>query len=131
MYKISQLKKVIQIPGAPTPIGAYSQAILSNDTLYVSGQIPMDPITGEIERSSIAAATHLVMKNILALVEEAGMNADNIVKCSIFMKDLGQFAEMNEIYGTYFRSLPPARETVQVAGLPKDVNIEISCIAVK
>lgn len=91
----------------------------------------MDPITGEIERSSIAAATHLVMKNILALVEEAGMNADNIVKCSIFMKDLGQFAEMNEIYGTYFRSLPPARETVQVAGLPKDVNIEISCIAVK
>jgi 2-iminobutanoate/2-iminopropanoate deaminase len=131
LYKINQLKKVIQIPGAPAPIGPYSQAILIKDTLYVSGQIPMNPATGEIERSSIEAATHLVMKNLLALVNEAGMDVDNIVKCSIFMKDLGQFTAMNEIYGTYFRSLPPARETVQVAGLPKDVDIEISCIAVK
>lgn len=131
MYKITQLKKVIQIPGAPAPIGPYSQAILANDTLYVSGQIPVDPASGELVAESIEASTHQVMKNILALVNEAGMSVENIVKCSIFLKDLGNFERVNEIYASYFRSLPPARETVQVARLPKDVDIEISCIAVK
>lgn len=131
MYKITQLKKVIQIPGAPAPIGPYSQAILINDTLYVSGQIPVNPKNGELVEESIEEATHQVMKNIFALVEEAGMTLDNIVKCSIFLKDLGNFDRVNEIYASYFRSLPPARETVQVSRLPKDVNIEISCIAVK
>lgn len=131
MYKINQLKKVIQIPGAPAPIGPYSQAILVDNTLYVSGQIPMNPANGEVEYESIENATHQVMKNISSLLAEAEMTTENIVKCSIFLKDLEDFAAVNEIYGSYFRSLPPARETVQVARLPKDVSIEISCIAVK
>ncbi|MDG1427518.1 MAG: RidA family protein [Crocinitomicaceae bacterium] len=125
------MKKVIQIPGAPAPIGPYSQAVLKNDTLYVSGQIPIDPKSGQLIDDTIQESTHQVMKNILALVTEAGMTVDNIVKCSIFLKDLRDFEEVNEIYASYFRSLPPARETVQVVKLPKDVGIEISCIAVK
>ena len=125
------MKKVIQISGAPAPIGPYSQAILKNDTLYVSGQIPLNPLTGEMVDSSIADSTDQVMKNIMALLKEADMNAEHIVKCSIFLKDLNNFDEVNEIYASYFRSNPPARETVQVARLPKDVDVEISCIAVK
>jgi 2-iminobutanoate/2-iminopropanoate deaminase len=125
------MKTVIQIPGAPAPIGPYSQAILSNDTLYVSGQIPLDPYSGELVTSDIASATHRVLKNIGALLSEAGMSMDNIVKCSIFLKDMQDFAVVNEIYATYFPGIPPARETVQVAKLPLDVSIEISCIAVK
>lgn len=125
------MKKVIQIPGAPAPIGPYSQAVLKNDTLYVSGQIPVDPASGNLVDESIEASTHQVMKNILALLNEAGMSVEDIVKCSIFLKDLNDFDRVNEIYASYFRSLPPARETVQVVRLPKDVNIEISCIAAK
>lgn len=124
------MKKVIQIPGAPAPIGPYSQAILVKDTLYVSGQIPLNPKTGELVNNSIEDSTHQVMKNIVALVTESGMSIDNIVKCSIFLKDLNNFTKVNEIYAEYFRSLPPARETVQVSKLPMDVDIEISCIAV-
>lgn len=123
--------KVIQISGAPAPIGPYSQAILSNNTLYVSGQIPLDPVTGNLVNESIETSTHQVLQNIIALLKEANMDTNNIVKCSIFLKDLNDFDKVNEIYGTYFRSLPPARETVQVSRLPKDVDIEISCIAVK
>jgi 2-iminobutanoate/2-iminopropanoate deaminase len=125
------MKKVISIPGAPAPIGPYSQAILKNDTLYVSGQIPLNPFSGELVTDTIQNATHQVMKNILALLEEAGLTIDNVVKCSIFLKDLNDFAEMNAIYGSYFNEVPPARETVQVAKLPLDVPIEISCIAIK
>ncbi len=125
------MKKVIQIPGAPAPIGPYSQAVLMNDTLYVSGQIPMNPQTGEIEYDNIQKATQMVLNNIQALLKEADMTMDNIVKCSIFLKDLEDFNAVNIIYGGYFSSLPPARETVQVVKLPKDVGIEISCIAVK
>jgi 2-iminobutanoate/2-iminopropanoate deaminase len=125
------MKTVIHIPGAPAPIGAYSQAILSNDTLFVSGQIPIDPYTGELVTSDIATATHRALKNMSALVTEAGMSMDNIVKCSIFLKDMNDFAVVNEIYATYFPGTPPARETVQVAKLPLDVSVEISCIAVK
>lgn len=124
------MKKALQIPGAPAPIGPYSQAILKNDTLYVSGQIPVNPATGELNNSSIEEAVKQVMDNIVALLNEAGMNTDNIVKCSIFLKDLANFGVVNEIYATYFRSIPPARETVQVAKLPLDVEVEISCIAV-
>lgn len=124
------MKKAIQIPGAPAPIGPYSQAILKSGTLYVSGQIPLNPETGELVINSIEAATHQVMKNIGALLTEAGMNMDNIVKCSIFLKDLGAFSKVNEVYSCYFESSPPARETVQVSRLPMDVEIEISCIAV-
>jgi 2-iminobutanoate/2-iminopropanoate deaminase len=110
---------------------AYSQAILTNDTLYVSGQIPIDPYTGELITSDISSATHRALMNMSALVSEAGMSMENIVKCSIFLKDMNDFAVVNEIYATYFPSIPPARETVQVAKLPLDVSIEISCIAVK
>lgn len=91
----------------------------------------MNPENGEIEYDSIEKATHQVLKNISSLLAEADMTTDNIVKCSIFLKDLEDFVAVNEIYGSYFRSLPPARETVQVARLPKDVSIEISCIAIK
>lgn len=125
------MKKVLQIPGAPSPIGPYSQAILKNDTLYVSGQIPIDPVTGNIVDSTVAASTRQVMENISALLKEANMTTDNIVKCSIFLKDMDSFSVVNEIYGEYFRSNPPARETVQVAKLPLDVEVEISCIAIK
>lgn len=125
------MKKVLQIPGAPAPIGPYSQAVLVKDTLYVSGQIPLNPHTGELEDSSIENATHQVLKNIQALLSEAEMEMSNIVKCSIFLKDLNDFEKVNEIYATYFRLNPPARETVEVSKLPKNVDIEISCIAIK
>jgi 2-iminobutanoate/2-iminopropanoate deaminase len=125
------MKKAVTIPGAPAPIGPYSQAILKNDTLYVSGQIPLNPFTGQLEIDSIEAATHRVLQNIEALLKEEGMTLDNIVKCSIFMIDLGQFSAMNAVYGSYFAEIPPARETVQVSRLPMDVPIEISCIAVR
>lgn len=125
------MKKAVQISGAPAPIGPYSQAILIKDTLYVSGQIPLNPATGALVVDSIQEATHQVLKNIFALLAEEGMDANNVVKCSIFLKDLNDFAVVNEIYGSYFSGIYPARETVQVAKLPLDVPIEISCIAVK
>jgi 2-iminobutanoate/2-iminopropanoate deaminase len=125
------MKKAIQIPGAPAPIGPYSQAIVSGNTVYVSGQIPLNPFSGELEIGSIEAATHQILKNIEALLKEADMTLEHIVKCSIFMTDLGQFSEMNAVYGSYFQNVPPARETVQVSKLPMNVPIEISCIAVK
>ncbi len=125
------MKKVIQIQGAPAPIGPYSQAILKNDTLYVSGQIPLNPFSGELVQNSIEAATQQVLDNIENLLIEAGMTKDNVVKCSIFLKDMNDFAAMNEIYAQFFSSQPPARETVQVSKLPLDVSIEISCIAIR
>jgi 2-iminobutanoate/2-iminopropanoate deaminase len=125
------MKKVIQIPGAPAPIGPYSQAILSGDTLYISGQIPLNPFTGDLVLGSIDAATERVMLNIEALLNEAGMNFSHIVKCSIFLKDMNDFAVMNGVYARFFDETPPARETVQVAKLPLDVPIEISCIAMR
>lgn len=125
------MKKVIQIPGAPAPIGPYSQAILKGDTLYVSGQIPLNPFTGELVIDSIDAATERVMLNIEALLSEAGMNFNHIVKCSIFLKDMNDFAVMNRVYASFFDDVPPARETVQVAKLPLDVPVEISCIAIR
>ena len=124
------MKKVIQIQGAPAPIGPYSQAILSGNTLYVSGQIPLDPVSGQLVVSDIEAATRQIMENIGKLLIEAGMNHTHIVKCSIFLKDLNDFTLVNGVYGSYFASEPPARETVQVSRLPLDVPIEISCIAV-
>lgn len=125
------MKKAIQIPGAPAPIGPYSQAIVSGNTVYVSGQIPLNPFTGELEITSIEDATHRILKNIESLLKECDMNLTHIVKCSIFMTDLGQFSEMNAVYGSYFKDVPPARETVQVSKLPMNVPIEISCIAIK
>lgn len=125
------MKKSIQIPGAPAPIGPYSQAILAENTLYVSGQIPLNPSTGLLEIETIDQATHRVLDNIQALLKEAGMDFSDVVKCSIFLKDLNDFSEVNAIYSSYFSGIYPARETVQVSRLPMDVPIEISCIAIK
>jgi 2-iminobutanoate/2-iminopropanoate deaminase len=123
------MKKIVTIPNAPAPIGPYSQAVVKNDTLYVSGQIPLDPFTGEKRFDNIQTATEQVMRNIEALVQNAGFEMLDIVKCSIFLKDLNDFTEVNAIYETFFQEDPPARETVEVKKLPLDAPIEISCIA--
>ena len=114
---------------APAPIGPYSQGIKSGNTIYLSGQVAINPKTGALETDNIQGETHRVMANILALLKEAGLDFSNVVKCSIFLKDLNDFNAVNEIYGSYFEAPFPARECVQVARLPKDVNVEISVIA--
>ncbi|MGM0580087.1 MAG: RidA family protein [Bacteroidota bacterium] len=124
-------KQIIQTKEAPAPIGPYNQAILAGDTLYVSGQIALDAQSGELINENITEETHQVMKNLEAILSEAGLGFLDVVKCSIFVKDMGNFATINEAYGMYFKENPPARETVEVARLPKDVNVEISCIAIK
>lgn len=123
------MHKIINTKNAPAPIGPYSQSTLVGNTLYVSGQIPLDPVSGDLITTSIEDETDMVMKNIGAILNEAGGDYSNIVKCSIFVKDLGNFGKINEVYGKYFQFNPPARETVEVSRLPKDVNVEISCIA--
>lgn len=128
---MSTAKKPIQIPNAPAPIGPYSQAVLVDRQLYISGQIPMNPQTGTLETANIEIATTQVLNNIAALLNEAGFQKDNVVKVSIFMKDLNDFQAMNDIYAAFFTGTAPARETVQVSRLPLDVPIEISCIAYK
>lgn len=125
------MKQVINTSKAPSPIGPYSQAIIAGNFVFVSGQIPADPITGEIVSDNIKAETTQVMKNIRAILSETGLSFENIVKTSIFLTDMQTFAQVNEIYGTYFTDQFPARETVQVAALPKNVNVEISVIAIK
>ena len=124
-------KKAIQIADAPAPVGSYSQGILQNNMLFISGQVPLNPNTGNLEMKTIEEATNRVMLNIKALLEAAGMQMNEIVKCSIFLKDLNHFSTVNEIYSSYFNDVYPARETVEVSKLPLDVTIEISCIAVK
>jgi 2-iminobutanoate/2-iminopropanoate deaminase len=121
----------IYTPNAPEPIGPYNQAILADNMLYISGQIPIDPATNQVVEGSITDQTHLVMKNLGNILDEAGMEFSNVVKTSIFIKNMDDFALINEAYGSYFDSTPPARETVEVSRLPKDVNVEISCIAIK
>jgi 2-iminobutanoate/2-iminopropanoate deaminase len=123
-------KKIIQTVEAPAPIGPYNQAVLVNNTLYASGQIAIDAATGQLVTENITAETHLVMKNLKAILTAAGMGFQNVVKCTIFIKNMDDFAAINEVYGQYFTEMPPARETVEVARLPKNVNVEISCIAV-
>ncbi len=122
---------IINSPKAPAPIGPYSQATLANNTLYVSGQIALDADSGDLVNDSIENETHKVMQNLKAILEEAGMGFENVLKCTIFVKDLNNFGKINETYGSYFTSNPPARETVEVSRLPKDVNVEISCVATK
>ena len=124
------MKKVINTSNAPAPIGPYSQAVSANGFLFVSGQIPSNPATGEIVSEDIKAEAKQVMENIKAILTEAGLNFSNVVKTSIFLTDMGNFAQVNEVYGTYFVDQFPARETVQVAALPKNVNVEISVIAI-
>jgi 2-iminobutanoate/2-iminopropanoate deaminase len=123
--------KAIYAEKAPKPIGPYSQAIMHGNMLFVSGQVAFIPHTDEIDLSSIENETRQVMENIKTIVEEAGMTMGNIVKSSIFLTDMGNFGKVNEVYANYFSTNPPARETVQVAALPKKVNVEISVIAIK
>lgn len=125
------MKKVINTENAPTAIGPYSQAILSGNTLYCSGQIAINPDTGNLVIENITAETNQVMKNILAVLKAADMNFENVVKCTIFMKDMNDYSAINDVYGKKFSENPPAREAVQVSVLPKNVNVEISIIAVK
>ena len=125
------MKKVILSSKAPAPIGPYSQAIEANGTLYVSGQIPIDPATGEVVAGGIEPQAKQVMQSLQALLQEAGYSFDQVVKTTILLDDLANFAKVNEIYGSYFGEGAPARETYQVAKLPKGVAVEISCIAVK
>ncbi len=124
-------KQIINTANAPSPIGPYNQAILAGDTLYISGQICIEPSTGNLKNKDIQEETHQVMQNIKSILSEAGMNFGHIVKTTIFITDMNQFGQVNEVYGRYFESVFPARETVQVAALPKFVNVEISMIAVK
>ena len=124
-------KTIIYSDQAPEPIGPYSQAIQAGNMLFVSGQIAIDRKTGNLVSGSLADETHQVMKNLKAVLSAAGLDFTHVVKCSIFLKDMNSFAEVNAIYGEYFNANPPARETVEVSRLPKDVRVEISCIAVK
>jgi len=122
-------KKIIFTSKAPAAIGPYSQAVATNGMLYVSGQVPFIPETMELVSSDIQDETHRVMQNLQAILEEAGVSFEHVVKCSIFVADMGDFGAINEVYGSYFGEHPPARETVEVSTLPKNVNVEISCIA--
>ena len=124
-------KAVVYSDKAPEPIGPYSQAIQSGGLLFVSGQIAIEKSSGNIITSDIQAETVQVMKNLSEILTSAGMDFRNVANTTIFLKDMNNFPKVNEVYGKYFQSAPPARETVEVSRLPKDVNVEISCIAVK
>ena len=126
------MKKIIKTENAPAPIGAYNQAVLSGGTLYISGQIALNPVNGELTSGDISEETEQVMRNLKAILTEAGMSFENVVKSSIFISDMNNFSKINSVYSKYFKEeTAPARETVEVANLPKFVNVEISMIAVK
>ncbi len=125
-------KVIIKTDKAPAPIGPYNQAVMSGDTLFISGQIALDPSSGALVQGSIEEETEQVMKNLKAILEEAGLSFENVIKSSIFVKDMHQFQAINQVYGAYFKpETAPARETVEVGNLPKFVNVEISMIAVR
>ena len=124
-------RKIISTPNAPAAIGPYAQAIRYGDLLFVSGMIPIDPKTGELLTGDFEAEVTLVLENLKAVVEAGGMSLKNVLKVSVFLKDLGLFGKFNEIYGRYFGDVLPARETIQVAKLPRDASIEISVICGK
>ncbi len=125
------MKKIIETLNAPTPIGPYSQAVLSGNILYTSGQIAIDPKTGKLVMDSIELETMQIMNNIEAVLKEASMTFNDVIKTSIFISNMNNFDQINKIYGQYFNTDFPARETVEVSCLPKDVNVEISVIAAK
>ncbi|TVZ13817.1 RidA family protein [Maribacter sp. MAR_2009_72] len=126
------MKQIINTKNAPAPIGPYNQAVLANNTLYISGQIPLNPETGDLVTGDIKKETERSMENLKAILTEAGMTFEHVVKSSIFLSDMNQFSAVNEVYGSYFNAeTAPARETVEVANLPKFVNVEISMIAIK
>ncbi len=124
-------KVIIKTENAPAPIGPYSQAVWGGNTLYISGQIAIDPKTGELKSGDVEAEAEQVMKNLQGILEHAGLTFANVVKCSIFLSDMNDFAKVNAIYGKAFPAAAPARETVAVKTLPKSVNVEISAIAVR
>ncbi|MDZ7719022.1 MAG: RidA family protein [Balneolaceae bacterium] len=123
------VKKIVKTDKAPAAIGPYSQAVVHQNTLYCSGQIALDPKSMELVSNNVGEQTEQVMKNIEQVLREAGSSFDKVLKCSIFLADMDDFSEVNEIYGSYFSDNPPARETVEVSRLPKNVKIEISCTA--
>jgi 2-iminobutanoate/2-iminopropanoate deaminase len=122
-------KKHVSTPHAPKPIGPYSQAVIAGGFLFVSGQIPLDPATGEIVSGEIDKQTEQVMKNVVAILKEAGMGPENVVRTTVFLTDLADFPRMNEVYARYFAKEPPARSTVQVSGLPMGARLEIDVVA--
>lgn len=123
-------KQLIKTDKAPAPIGPYNQAIKANGLVFVSGQVALDPVTGELQTGNILAETHQVMKNLQAVLDEAKITLEHVVKTNIYLSDMSLFAQVNEVYGSYFKGNYPARETVAVKGLPRGVNVEISVIAV-
>jgi 2-iminobutanoate/2-iminopropanoate deaminase len=125
------MKSIINTKSAPAPIGPYNQAVHIGSQLFVSGQIAINPDSGELIVGSVKDEASQVMKNLKAIVDEAGFSMGDVVKCTIFLSDMSDFSAVNEIYGSYFDENAPSRETVAVRGLPKGVNVEISCIAVK
>ena len=125
------MKKEIKSENAPAALGPYSQAIEANGFIFVSGQIPLDPATGELNRGGIGEQTRIVLNNVKAVLEAAGSSMDQAVKCMVFLQDMNDFAEMNTAYTEYFDSPFPARVAVQIARLPKDAKVEIDAIAIK
>lgn len=124
------MKKIINTPNAPAPVGPYNQSVAHNGTLYISGQIAIDPATGNLVQDSIEAETHQVLKNVAAVLKEAGATFEDVLKCSVFVSDMHNYSRINAVYAEYFNEdTAPARELVEVANLPKFVNIEISVIA--
>lgn len=123
------MRKALTTTDAPAAIGPYSQAITAGDFLFASGQIPLDPATGQIVEGGIAEQTHRVFKNLAAILAAAGIGFDRVVKTNVYLQDMGDFAAMNEIYGTYFPAPAPARATIQAARLPRDVKVEIDFVA--
>lgn len=124
------MKQIIQTNYAPAPVGPYNQAVVANGILYVSGQIAIDPETGDLETGGIKSETERVMQNIAAILAKANTTFDNVIKCTIFMTDMENYAEINEVYSRYFKDeTAPAREAVEVSNLPKYVKVEISCMA--
>ncbi len=123
------MKKSIATEGAPTAIGPYSQAIVHNGLAFLSGQIPLDPASGQLISGSVAEQTERVLENLRAVLTACGSSLEKVLKTTVFLKDMGEFAAMNEVYARYFPSDPPARSTVEAARLPRDVRVEIDCIA--
>jgi 2-iminobutanoate/2-iminopropanoate deaminase len=124
------MKKIISTDKAPKAIGPYSQAVAYNGLLYLSGQIPLDPVTGTLIEGDIAAQTTRILENLKAVLEAAGSALVHVLKTTVFLKDMSEFPQMNEVYGAYFADNPPARATVEVARLPRDVRVEIEAIAI-
>jgi 2-iminobutanoate/2-iminopropanoate deaminase len=125
------MKQSVSIPNAPAPIGPYSPAIIAGNQLFVSGQIPLNPLDGTFKNETIKEATKQVMENLKNIIIAAGFTMNDVVKCSIFLKDLNNFSAVNQVYASYFSETPPARETVEISRLPMDAIVEISCIAIK